>query len=63
MNTSFSKLVETIETGGVPVWVRDAVESKRAQILEELSRTGVYTLHGPNGEVLEIKAEKQHMAA
>ena len=63
MITTLSKLVETMETGAIPVWVRDAVQAKRAEIIEELSRTGLYTLRGPNGELVEIRAEKQHVAA
>jgi hypothetical protein len=63
MTTTLSKLVETMETGAVPAWVRDAVQAKRAEIAEELGKTGIYTLHGPSGEVVEIRAEKQHAAA
>ena len=63
MITTLSKIVETMETGSIPVWVREAVQSKRAEIIEELSRKGLYTLRGPDGEEVEIRAEKQHVAA
>jgi len=63
MITTLSKLVETMETGAIPVWVRDAVQSRRSEIIAELSRTGSYTLQGPDGVQVEIRAEKQHVAA
>jgi hypothetical protein len=63
MITTLSKLVETMETGAIPLWFRDAVQSKRSEIIEVLSRTGFYTLQGPDGVQVEIRAEKRRVAA
>ena len=58
MVTSLSKLVELIERGSVPTWLREAVVSRKAEIAEALKDSGTYTLVGPNGERVTIAREK-----
>lgn len=63
MVTTLSKLVDMIQSGAVPVWLRNEVVANRDQIASALQANGVYVLHGPNGESIEISTEKQVAAA
>jgi hypothetical protein len=63
MVTTLSKLVEMMERGAIPAWIRDAVTAKREEIVKELHEKGVYTLEGPNGENVNIRASKTAVAA
>jgi hypothetical protein len=63
MVTTFSKLVEMMERGAIPAWIRDAVVAKREEISNALHKEGVYTLTGPGGERVEIRANKAAVAA
>jgi hypothetical protein len=63
MVTTFSKLVEMMEQGAIPLWIRDAVIAHREEISKSLHEQGIYTLNGPNGERVDIRASKTAVAA
>lgn len=63
MVTTLSKLVDMIQSGAVPAWLRAQVIANRDQIASALLKNGVYVLHGPNGEMIEVSTEKQVAAA
>lgn len=63
MVTTLSRLVEMIERGTVPVWLRDEITAKKEQIAIALREGGEIALLGPNGERVTIRAEKQVIAA
>lgn len=58
MVSSLSRLVDILQRGAVPSWVRDSVASHRREIANALAEGGSYTLRGPNGEEIEIRASK-----
>jgi len=58
MVTTLSKIVEMIERGAIPAWVREQVFSNKEEIAQALRENGSYTLTGPNGEEIEIRVEK-----
>jgi hypothetical protein len=58
MVTSLSKLVDMIQDGAVPTWLRDEVVANRADIERALVTKGFYTFTSPDGEQIEIRAEK-----
>jgi hypothetical protein len=58
MITSFSRLVEMIQQGDVPAWLREYVESNRDLIASALREKGVFEFSSPNGEPIIIKVEK-----
>jgi predicted transcriptional regulator YheO len=58
MITSFSGLVEMMQQGAVPAWLREYVNSNREQIANALREKGVFELNAPNGEQIIIRAEK-----
>jgi hypothetical protein len=59
MVTTLSRLVEMMEKGTVPSWLRDEISAKRDQIANTLRQGGVIALDGPNGERVSIRAERQ----
>jgi hypothetical protein len=61
--TTLSQLVNMIQEGAIPAWVRDYVVAHRDEIATELRTTGIYTLRGPNGIEVVVRAEKQAAAA
>ena len=63
MVTTLSQLVEMIERGTVPAWLRDQIVAKREEILNALREGGEIALDGPNGQRVNIRAEKQAVAA
>jgi hypothetical protein len=63
MVTTLSRLVDMIQSGAVPAWLRNEVLSNKNQIVAALRENGSYTFDGPNGERIEIRAEKQAAAA
>jgi hypothetical protein len=63
MVTTLSKLVDMIQGGAVPAWLRDEVLNNRNQIAAALRENGSYTFISPDGEKIEIRAEKQVAAA
>lgn len=63
MVTTLSKLVDMIQSGAVPAWLRNEVFANRNQIAHALLEDGVYEFHGPSGEIVEIRTEKQAAAA
>ena len=58
MVTTFSDLMEMIQGGTIPAWLREQVLNNRAEIIDSLQKTHRYTLKGPNGEQIEITAAK-----
>jgi hypothetical protein len=63
MITTLSSLVEMIEAGTIPQWLRNEIFAKRAEIAVALENGSSFTLHGPEGESVTIHAEKQTAAA
>jgi len=63
MVTTLSKLVEMIERGSIPAWLRDSILERKEEIAKALQAGNPYTLKGPNGEEIEIRAEKRVAAA
>jgi hypothetical protein len=63
MVTTLSRLVDMIERGTVPTWLRNEIVSKREQIANALRDGGEIELNGPNGDRVTIRAEKQAVAA
>jgi hypothetical protein len=63
MVTSLSELVEMIERGSIPAWLRDAILAKKEEIAMALQAGEPYTITGPSGEQIEIRAEKRAAAA
>jgi hypothetical protein len=63
MVTTLSKLVEMMQRGAIPAWIRDAVVARREEISKSLNENGIYTLNGPNGERVDIRANKTVVAA
>jgi hypothetical protein len=63
MVTTLSSLVDMIERGTVPAWLREEIVAKREQIANALRDGGEIELNGPNGDRVSIHAEKQAVAA
>ena len=63
MVTTLSKLVDMIQSGAVPAWLRNEVLEKRDTMAKALREKGVYVVSSPNGEQIEIRAEKRAAAA
>lgn len=63
MDTTLSKLVEMIERGAVPTWLRDEILAKKDDIAKVLRDGGSFTFVGPDGEKVNITAEKNAVAA
>lgn len=63
MVTTLSKLVEMMELGTIPAWIRQEIATRRDEISKSLRETGSYVLNGPNGERVEIEAPKAKVAA
>jgi hypothetical protein len=58
MVTSLSSLVETIQGGVIPAWLRDYFIEHRDEIVNALRENGEYTFKSPEGEQITIQAEK-----
>jgi hypothetical protein len=58
VTTSFSQLVESMQRGDVPIWLREYVNSNRDKIADALRKNGVFEFRAPNGEQIVIHAEK-----
>jgi hypothetical protein len=63
MVTRLSDLVERTQGAAIPMWLHHAVVEQRETIEKELREKGQFTLKGPNGEQVVIRAEKQTAAA
>ena len=63
MVTTLSKLVDMIERGSIPAWLRDSILENKHEITKALQVGSPYTLSGPDGEQIEIRAEKRAAAA
>ena len=63
MVTRLSELVEQTQGTAIPMWLHQAVVERREEIEKELREKGVFTLQGPNGEQVVIRAEKKTAAA
>jgi hypothetical protein len=59
MVTTLSQLVDMIERGTVPTWLRNEIMAKKEQITRALQTGGEVVLQGPNGERVNIRAERQ----
>jgi hypothetical protein len=58
MVTTLSKLVELIQAGAVPAWLRAYVLENKDKIAEALREHGEYTITGPKGEQVNIRTER-----
>jgi hypothetical protein len=58
MVTSLSNLVEMIQGGVIPAWLREYFVEHRDEIVKALRAEGEYTFNSPEGEQITIKAEK-----
>jgi|GraSoiStandDraft_48_1057284.scaffolds.fasta_scaffold704245_1 hypothetical protein len=56
MVTTLSDLIEMIERGTVPIWLRNEILAKSAAIEKTLRTGGLITLEGPNGEKIDISS-------
>jgi hypothetical protein len=63
MVTTLSQLVDMMERGTVPAWLRVQITAKREEIQAVLRNGGEVALNGPKGERVNIRAEKQVAAA
>ncbi len=63
MVTTLSKLVDMIQSGAVPGWLRAYVLAHKDEIAAALRDHGVFTIPGPNGEQVSIRAEKRAATA
>jgi hypothetical protein len=63
MVTTLSSLVETIQTGAIPAWLRDYVVAHKDEIEKSLNKDGSYTFKSPTGEEIVIRTEKAAVAA
>ena len=64
MVTSLSDLVEMMERGTIPYWLRDAIVAKKDEIAAAISEGREISLEGPQGERISINSEgPQHAAA
>ena len=59
MVTTLSNLIEMIERGTVPVWLRNEITAKSAQIERALRNGGSITLEGPDGEKIDISGARR----
>ncbi len=59
MVATLSKLVDMIQGGAAPVWLSDYVLANKAKIEDELRQNGTSKIPGPNGEIVNINAEKR----
>jgi hypothetical protein len=63
MVTTLSQLVEMIERGTVPPWLRDQIITNKDRIGTAIRDGGEVILAGPDGERVTIRGEKQPAAA
>jgi hypothetical protein len=64
MLTTLSELVELIQAGAVPAWLRAYVLEHKDEIGIGLRERGEYTIPpGPNGEQVTIHGERRVAAA
>ncbi len=63
MVTTLSSLVDMMERGTVPAWLRDEIVAKKEQIANALRDGGEIELKGPNGDRVCIHAEGHAVAA
>ncbi len=47
-----------IERGAIPAWLREAIFAKKEEIAQALREGRTYKLAGPDGETIEIRAER-----
>lgn len=64
MVTTLSRLVEMIQTGAVPAWLREYVLEHKEDISNGLRQRGEFTIPaGPNGEQVNIRADRRTAGA
>ena len=64
MVTTLSQLVDMIQGGAVPAWLRSYVLEHKEEIATALRERGMFTLPaGPNGEEVSIRADERAVAA
>jgi hypothetical protein len=63
MVTSLSQLIDLIQSGAVPAWLREYVLAHKDDIAQTLRERGAFTIPGPNGEQINIRTEKTSATA
>ncbi len=64
MVTTLSQIVDMIQGGAVPAWLRNYVLEHKEEIATALREQGMFTLPaGPNGEEVSIRSDKRAVAA
>jgi hypothetical protein len=63
MVTTLSKLVDMIQSGAVPAWLRSYVLANKDEIAKALRENGEVTIPGPKGEEVSIRTEKSTATA
>lgn len=64
MVADINKLAELVELDSLPEGLRQAIESRREEILEELQTKGEVVIAGPNGKQYRLRPkEKANIAA
>lgn len=63
MVTTLSDLVEVTQGTAVPEWLQSEVLKRKDEIAKSLSDEGSYTLVGPQGQQVVIRAERKSVAA
>jgi len=61
--SDLNKLAEVVELDSVPSWIRQDIELKREEILQELQTKGVFVFRGPQGKEFTIKAKTKTATA
>jgi len=57
MVSDVNKLGELVELDFLPQWLREAVESRKAEILDKLRTEGEVVIAGPNGKQFRLQAK------
>lgn len=63
MVTTLSELVEVTQGTAVPEWLRTEVLKNKNEIAKSLREKGSYTINGPEGQQVTIRAEQSVAAA
>jgi len=63
MVSDLNKLAELVELDSLPLWIRQDIELKRDEILEQLHSNGSFVFCSPKGEKYTIRAKLKAAAA
>lgn len=57
MVADVNKLAELVELDSLPDWLRQAIDLKKDEILEQLRTKGESVIVGPNGKQIRLQAK------